>query len=333
MQDGVRHVAKISSPTILFVHAGLVSTIIPVYNRAALLRDAVASVLEQSYRPIEIIIVDDGSTDDTQAAIAQLAMTHAEIRSIRIQNSGPGAAREAGRQLANGEYIQHLDSDDCLLPRRFQLLVQALREQPEAGVAYGMTRYSDLAGNEIAPDWKNPNQKQETMFPSFLLGRWWDTPSPLYRRSVTDAAGPWTSLRLEEDWEYDARVASLGTRLAFVPETLVEVRMHGEGHLSRGGMLEPARLRDRAKAHVLIASHARRARIAQSAPEMHHFARALFRLARQCGAAGLGDDARTLFALAREIAPRWDLNVYGAVARMIGWTRAGKLSMRRERHE
>jgi hypothetical protein len=98
-------------------------------------------------------------------------------------------------------------------------------------------------------------------------------------------------------------------------------------------MLEPARLRDRAKAHALIASHAHRAGIAESAPEMQHFARALFRLARQCGAAGLGDEARTLFALAHEIAPRWDLNVYGAVARMIGWTRAGKLSMLRERHE
>ena len=313
------------------VNAGVVSTIIPVYNRAEMLSAAVASVIGQSYRPVEIIIVDDGSTDDTPAAIAELAAAHDEIRTVRIANSGPGAAREAGRQLASGEFIQHLDSDDLLLPPRFELLVKGLRDDPRAGVAYGMTRYSDLHGNEIAPDWKNPNQRQETMFPSLLLGRWWDTPSPLYRRSVTDAAGPWTSLRLEEDWEYDARVAALGTRLAFVPETLVVVRMHGEDQLSRGEARDPARLHDRARAHELIASHAHRAGLGSSSPEMQHFARELFHLARQCGAAGLGEEAGGLFALAHDIAPRWDLRLYGAVARLIGWRRAGKLSMLRER--
>jgi hypothetical protein len=169
------------------------------------------------------------------------------------------------------------------------------------------------------------------MFPSILLGRWWDTPSPLYRRSVTDAAGPWTSLRLEEDWEYDARVASLGTRLVFVPEVLTEVRMHDQGHLSGGAALDPARLRERARAHELIASHAHRAGVPLEAPEMQHFARELFHLTRQCGAAGLAAESRRLFDAARAISPRWDLRVYGIAARTIGWTGAGKLSMLRER--
>jgi len=303
------------------VNAGLVSTIIPVYNRPALLREAVASVVAQTYRPIEIIVVDDGSTDDTPAAIAELASAHPEIRTLRIDNSGPGAAREAGRHIARGEFIQHLDSDDLLRPRRFELLIAALREHPEAGVAYGMTRYCDLAGNEIAATWKDPNQKQETMFPSFLLHRWWDTPSPLYRRSVTDAAGPWTSLRIEEDWEYDARVAALGTRLTFVPEVLIDVRMHDEGH-DRG------LLRDRARAHELIAQHARRAGVPAKSPEMRHFARDLFHLARQCGAAGLRDEAKRLLELAGEIAPRWDMRIYALAARVIGWRNAARLGER-----
>jgi glycosyltransferase involved in cell wall biosynthesis len=308
------------------VNAGLVSTIIPVYNRAAMLREAVGSVLAQTWRPIEIVIVDDGSTDDTPATIAELAATHPEIRTLRIANSGPGAAREAGRQLARGEFIQHLDSDDLLRPRRFELLVDALKSHPEAGVAYGMTRYCDAHGNEIPPTWKNPNQEQQTMFPSFLLGRWWDTPSPLYRRSVTDAAGPWTSLRMEEDWEYDARVAALGTRLAFVPEMLVDVRMRMPGHLSGN-----PRLADRARAHELIAGHAQRAGIRADAPEMQHFARELFHLARQCGSVGLRDEAARLLALARGIAPRWDLRLYGIMARLIGWRSAGRLALVRER--
>src|SRR5689334_3698307 len=101
-----------------------------------MLREAVGSVLAQTWRPIEIIIVDDGSTDEeTPAAIRELASQHDEIRGTRIENGGPGAAREAGRQLARGEFIQYLDSDDLLLPRKFELQVAALRSRPEAGVA------------------------------------------------------------------------------------------------------------------------------------------------------------------------------------------------------
>src|SRR4051795_5577813 len=96
---------------------GIVSTIIPVFNRPAMLREAVASVLAQTYRPIEIIIVDDSSTDDTPVVIDELAARHPEVRGIRRPNGGPGLARESGRGEARGEFIQYLDSDDLLMPR------------------------------------------------------------------------------------------------------------------------------------------------------------------------------------------------------------------------
>src|SRR4029079_14626008 len=103
---------------------GLVSTVIPVHNRPHLLREAVASVLAQTYRPIEIIIVDDGSTDDTTSVADSLATERSgEIMVIHQGNTGPGLAREAGRQAARGEFIQYLDSDDILLPRKFELQV------------------------------------------------------------------------------------------------------------------------------------------------------------------------------------------------------------------
>src|SRR5437588_4041721 len=104
------------------VERSLVSTIIPVFNRPALLVEAVASVLAQSYRPIEIIIVDDGSTDATPEVADRLAKQRAGIvRVIHIANGGPGLAREAGRLAARGGYIQHLDSDDLLLPEKFAM--------------------------------------------------------------------------------------------------------------------------------------------------------------------------------------------------------------------
>src|SRR5688500_1554911 len=87
----------------------LVSTIIPVHNRAAMLVEAVNSVLAQTHRPIEIIVIDDGSTDDTARVADDLASRHPnEIRVIHQQNTGAGLAREAGRQMANGEFIQYL---------------------------------------------------------------------------------------------------------------------------------------------------------------------------------------------------------------------------------
>jgi Glycosyltransferases involved in cell wall biogenesis len=308
----------------------LVSVIIPVHNRAAMLREAVASALAQTHRPIEIVIVDDGSTDDTPAAADALAAQHPEVAVIHHSNRGPGLSREAGRLRARGAFLQYLDSDDLLLPRKFELQLAALRAHPECGVAYGRTRYRNPAGEEIECTWKNPNQVQTTMFPSFLLARWWETATPLYRRSVTDAAGPWTELRLEEDWEYDARIASLGTRLAFVDEVVCEHRDHADNRLSRGAGLDAQRLRWRARAHELIYAHGIRAGVPHDAPEMQHFARELFLLARMCGAAGLASASRTLFELARDASgpqrDRRQFRVYRALTRILGWRGAGKLA-------
>ncbi len=247
---------------------GLVSIVVPVYNRGDLLREAVASALAQTYRPIEIIVVDDASTDDTPRVIEALVSAHAEVRSVRRANGGPGLARETGRLEARGDFVQYLDSDDLLLPRKLELQMAALRARPECGVAYGVVRYRNAAGEEIVCDWKPANQIVDTLFPSLLVARWWETVSPLFRKSVTDAVGPWTALRLEEDWEYDARVAALGVKLAYVDDVLAEHRDHGEGRLSRGAARDPARLRDRAAAHELIASHARRGGVPRDAPEM-----------------------------------------------------------------
>ena len=314
----------------------LVTTIVPVHNRPSMLVSAVESVLSQSHRPIEILVVDDGSTDDTAAAADTLATRHPEIvRVLHVQNGGPGAAREAGRQRARGEFVQYLDSDDVLLPGKFERQVSALRDDPECGVSYGWTRYVDEPGAGADSAWRRTGERIERMFPSFLAGRWWGTSTPLYRRSVTDAVGPWTSLWNEEDWEYDCRVAALGRRLAYVPHFVSEQRGHATDRLSRDGSSDPAKLRDRAAAHALILGHAERAGISPDAEEMRHFARELFLLSRQCGAAGLEDEARHLHGLARKASGRdrapLDLRVYGLLAGALGWDRMGRLTCARDR--
>lgn len=312
--------------------AGLVSTIIPVHSRAAMLREAVGSVLAQTYRPIEIIIVDDGSTDDTATVADDLAAANPEeIRVIHQNNGGPGLAREAGRQSASGEFIQYLDSDDVLLPRKFELQVAGLRAHPECGVSYGKTRFRNLRGDSPLTPWKRTGEPIPTMFPSMLQSRWWGTSTPLYRREVTDRAGSWTELLNEEDWEYDCRIATQNVLLHYVPEFVCEQREHDGPRLSRKGSLDKPTLRCRAVAHGLILKHAQVAGIDASYSEMQHFARELFLLSRQCGAAGLAKESKDLFELARKASGQvrgdgWDFRLYRFSASVAGWVWLGRIA-------
>jgi hypothetical protein len=313
---------------------GLVTTIIPVYNRARMLREAVASVVAQTYRPIEIVIVDDGSTDDTPAAADQLAEHHPEVRVIHKENSGVGMARETGRLAARGEFVQHLDSDDVLYPDKFSLAVAGLRQHPECDVSYCWTRVRLDDGTFDEGPAKRTGERIDTMFPAMLHSRWWHTITPLYRASLLDRAGPWLPLRNEEDWEYDARVAALGVRLHHVPAWGAQFHHHTEERLSASG-LDPNVLRDRALAHTLIFEHAHRAGIGPEVAEMRSFARELFLLARQAGAAGLPRESEMLFAVARQASgpdrDRLQFRVYRAVARTLGWGLTGRLACMSDR--
>lgn len=311
----------------------LISTIIPVYNRPDLLVEAVASVLEQEYRPIEVIIVDDGSTDERTPIVAkQLLVENPGVVSVIAQeNAGPGAARERGRQRALGEYIQYLDSDDVLLPGKFEAQVRALQEHLEADVAYGITYLADAAGVTHEIPHKETGRSVRSMFPGFLVSRWWETATPLYRATVCTAAGPWTSLRLEEDWEYDCRIASLGGSLVWCPIPVSVHRDHGGSRLSRGKPYDSNRLRDRAKAHELVLGHALRFGMTSRSSEMQSFSRSLFLLARHCGAAGLSVESQRLFDLSRQAAGeegarRADYRIYAVLASVLGWTAMGRAS-------
>jgi glycosyltransferase involved in cell wall biosynthesis len=315
---------------------GLVTTVIPVRNRPFLLREAVASVLAQTYRPVEIIIVDDGSTDETGFEVKVLAERHPEVQAIFRQNGGPGAARETGRLAARGEFIQYLDSDDLLQPSKFELQVAGLRRCSDCDVSYGKTRFYRYGDCPTDKAWKRTGERIVTMFPSFLQSRWWGTSTPLYRRKVTDLAGAWTELTNEEDWEYDCRIARDGVRLHYCDSFVSDERSGLGDHLSGGGGHTPEKLKSRTHAHRLIFEHALRAQITHETKEMQHFARELFLLARQCGAAGLILEARTLFGLARrasgtERGHGIDFLLYGAGARLIGWRAMGVLACGLER--
>jgi glycosyltransferase involved in cell wall biosynthesis len=106
----------------------LVSAIIPTYNRSHLLCRAINSVLKQSYGDIEIIVVDDGSTDDTELVVAELGREANSIIYVKKNNGGCASARNKGLERANGRFIAFLDSDDVWMPNAIEILVSTLLE-------------------------------------------------------------------------------------------------------------------------------------------------------------------------------------------------------------
>ncbi len=315
---------------------GLVSTIIPVHNRSALLREAVDSVLAQDHRPIEIVIVDDGSSDDTGAVADGLATAHpALIRVIHQPNGGPGAARQRGLDHSRGEFIQYLDSDDLLLPGKFCAQVAALEGSAGAQIAYGPGLEEDHSRRPVERrgPMRATGQHLERLFPRLLLERWWTTSCPLYRRELIDRIGPWQPWINEEDWEYDGRAGATDAPLVWVPVPVSVRRIHmGDDHLSDRGHLDPRKLGDRARAQESLLSSALAAGVDRRSPEMARFSRSAFLLSRQCGAAGAEQASHRLFQLARRTGAwqrrrRLEFVGYRLLAAALGWGRAARLTM------
>ena len=113
--------------------SGLVSVILPTYNRAYSIGQAIESVLAQTYRPLEIIVVDDGSSDNTAEVVGQFG---SDVRYLRQANAGVAAARNHGFAIARGEFIALIDSDDCWYPYKLEMQVAFLRAFPEAGMVW-----------------------------------------------------------------------------------------------------------------------------------------------------------------------------------------------------
>ena len=126
----------------------LVSVIIPSWNAAAFLPAAVASIREQRYEPIEIVVVDDGSTDGTESAVAALGPG---VRYFRQDNRGPAAARNRGLAGARGEFIAFLDADDRWPRHKLSIQLARLLAEPQLDFVLGRIRYVPVEGG-VMPD-------------------------------------------------------------------------------------------------------------------------------------------------------------------------------------
>lgn len=308
----------------------LVSVVVPVYNRGDLLAEVVENVLSQSWPHVELIIVDDGSTDDTLAAArAFSAVKPDSIKVVARANGGPGAARQTGVEHSRGEFVQFLDSDDLLMPGKLECQVLALKSDPDAGIAYGRTLLEEGDTRRHAPEmWRGEPYRE--LMPTVLIGRLWDTSNPLYRREALRLIGPWSNRRQLEDWEFDCRAGRSGVKLHYCNADLTIVRSHATNRLGREWMRDPSAMRDRLWAFERVLEHAQASGVSQTCQEFKQLVRSIFLMARIAGSRGYLQEADRLFALAKENSPdrRFEFFVFEAARRTLGWTIAVALGER-----
>jgi len=189
----------------------LVTVVMPIHDRFALARRALESIYGQTHRPVEAIVVDDASSPPfAPPSVADSKGVEVRVRRID-ENVGPGAAREAGRRLASGEYIAYLDSDDAWHPEHLAGLVDALERHSDADMAWAPS-IEMHEGDERALRRYN-DEVHERILPALLWGRPWHTSACLWRRTLSDAIGPWMPLWTWEDYEHDCRAGALGARI------------------------------------------------------------------------------------------------------------------------
>lgn len=221
----------------------LVSVIIPTFNRGHYLVEALASVVDQTYRPLEIVVVDDGSEDDDLGLVkgwwGDLPETHRKgCRLILLgqANGGPSKARNRGLIETTGEFVQFLDSDDLLYPEKIERQMAALADDASLGYVFSSLRSVQIESGQVI------NQGPVRVGPdSFDVGRHislgdsLQTSVGLYRRKTCDQIGPWNeSLTVGEDIEYNLRLILHRIPAAYVDGCFVSLRNHGGPRASRG---------------------------------------------------------------------------------------------------
>jgi glycosyltransferase involved in cell wall biosynthesis len=192
--------------------APLVSVVIPVRNGAHFIADCVASILAQAYPKVEIIIVDDESTDLLDTAIAALPV---QVRNIRIAHSGAAAARNVGAIAASGDIIAFLDVDDAWPDGGLAAMLAHLTANPDTDVAIGRGQFFEV----ISGDRRLLGSPAET-FP-LLIG------AALFRRTALDKVGTFDrALRYAEDIDWFARARDAGVKMDQLDMVTLHVRRH-----------------------------------------------------------------------------------------------------------
>lgn len=225
-----------------------ISVIIPVYNIQQHLRECLDSVLGQSYPHLQVICVDDGSTDESPAILAEYAQKDPRVQVIRQPNAGPGAARNTGLEAATGEYVIFLDSDDWFEPDFLEQMVDtAQREGADVAICRAV-EFDTNSGRELPSEWMMkkqylpgklafaPQEMADHLF-QFTYGMPWDK---FYRRELLTSSGiRYPALKNSEDLAFVYPTLLAAKRIAVVDEVLIHHRINRMASVSNSRCGQP----------------------------------------------------------------------------------------------
>jgi glycosyltransferase involved in cell wall biosynthesis len=201
----------------------LISCIVPVFNGERYLGEALESILKQSYQSLEIIVVDDGSTDGTAAVMGHYA---GQVRLLRQANAGTAAARNLGLNAANGEFIAFLDADDLWHPEKLERQTARFQTRPE--LDYCVTHVQNFWVPELIEEERRfRDHRISKALPGYSTG------TLLVRRALFDTVGQFNpAIKHADDTEWFLRTSEHGAAMELLPDVLLYRRLH-QTNLSR----------------------------------------------------------------------------------------------------
>lgn len=204
----------------------MVSIIIPAFNSEKYIRESVDSALGQIYKNIEVIVVDDGSTDNTKKVLEPYIVRN-KIRYIYQKNNGLSAARNLGIKAAKGEFIAFLDADDIFLPEKVRKQIEYLENNPKCDMNYcGIYHfYENKPQNFFKLNYKYFSGNE--VFKELLWKNFINPLSVVFKRETIEKYGMFDeTFRRTEDWEYWVRLAWQGAKFCFLPDILAKYRIN-----------------------------------------------------------------------------------------------------------
>lgn len=211
-----------------------VSIVIPCFNAERWITETIESALSQELPDVEIVVIDDGSTDGSVDLIKRISPA---INLICTENQGPSRARNLGTSVCNGELIQYLDADDILAPGKIKAQLRALAAS-NADVAYGdWQRLVPSAGGGYSPGEivsRRLDDPEIDLFTDF----WCPPAAYLFTRTIVEKTGGWSeSLPIIQDARFALDCALHGGGFVYCPGVMASYRMHGSGSVSTGDLV------------------------------------------------------------------------------------------------
>lgn len=218
----------------------MISVIIPCYNYGHLIADTIQSLQQQTYKDIEIIVINDGSKDNTEEVVKFISQKDNRVKCYSYLNTGLGASRNRGLEIAKGDFIQFLDADDLLEKRKFEEQLFIFNNNPETDIVYGSVRY--FTNDAYNPKdrkrkyWGNDKEwmpkvsgKGHSFLPQVLKGNFSHLSSPLFRRSFVKKVGLFDNeISAVADYHFLLRCAIANANFYYhdTPDTYSLVRWH-----------------------------------------------------------------------------------------------------------